>query len=260
MTPRARPPAVAGAFYPAEPSELRRAVHGYLSKARAGEPPRALIAPHSGYDYSAPVAASAFATLRDAAETIERVLIVGPSHLVRFPGLALPGCASLSTPLGEVRCDDRGEAALRDLPFVRVLPNVHTREHCVEVELPFLQELLDGVPVIALVTGDASVEEVAAAIEEVWDERTLVVASSDLSHHRPYEEAIFRDRATAEAILDGDVAALGPDSACGRLAVKGLMLCAARRGLRVDLLDLRNSGDTSGHRDRVVGYGAFALR
>lgn len=260
MSTGARPPVVAGLFYSADPDELRHSIHGYLAEARAGDTPRALIVPHAGYVYSAPVAASAFATLHGAGASFRRVMIVGPSHFVRFHGLALPGGGGLSTPLGTMPADAEGEEALRALSFVRVLPEAHVREHCIEVELPFLHELLGILPVIAVVTGDATAEQVAEAMDAVWDEETLLVVSSDLSHYRTYNEARRKDRATAEAILEGDIEALDPDSACGRLAVKGLLLCAQRRELRAELLDLRNSGDTAGPRDQVVGYGAFAVR
>lgn len=254
-----RQPTVAGYFYPADAKELREAVRGYLAGARGGDPPRAVIAPHSGYVYSAPIAASAFARIEGARSRIRRVLIVGPAHLIRFDGLALAGATALATPLGRMACDPEGTTALAGLRFVQTRPDVHLREHSIEVQLPFLQETLGDVPIVPLLTGDASPEQVAEALDAVWDETTLAVISSDLSHFFPYADAVRRDRATAEAILGGDIGALEPDSACGRLAVKGLLLCVRRRGLRTELLDLRNSGDTAGPRDRVVGYGAFAV-
>lgn len=255
-----RPAAVAGSFYPAEAERLRDAIHEYVDDARDGDAPRALISPHAGYVYSGPVAGSAFATVCSAEQQIERVVVIGPSHFTRFPGLALPGCETLCTPLGELDCDREAAAALLELPFVHELSEAHAREHCVEVELPFIQELLGEVRVVALVTGDATVDQVTEALDAVWERNALVVVSSDLCHYLPYEEARAKDRETADAILGLDPDSLDVDSACGRLAVKGLLQLAKARDLSVDLLDLRNSGDTAGPRDQVVGYGAFAFR
>lgn len=256
-----RPPAVAGLFYPGSPSELRSAVEGYLrgEGEPSAEAPKAIIAPHAGYVYSGPVAGSAFRTLLPAAHTIRRVVLLGPSHFVPIPGLALPDTPRFATPLGEVEIDSDGARAALRLPQVRVIPEAHVREHSLEVELPFLQVLLGELKIVPLVVGDASGEEVAEVLERLWGgPETVVVISSDLSHYLDDEEAREADRATAGEILD----LAGPlhgRQACGARPINGLLVEARRRGMAVELLDLRNSGDTAGDRSRVVGYGAFAF-
>lgn len=260
---RVRAPAVAGLFYPGDPRALRRAVRRALDGARewpAERPvPKAVIAPHAGYDFSGPVAGSAFRPLERAATTVRRIVLLGPSHRVPLRGIATPGADAYATPLGEVAVDRELVAAVEELPFVAPEPAAHGPEHSLEVEVPFLQELFGDFTLLPLVVGDARPEEVAAALEAVWGgEETLIVVSSDLSHFLSYEEAREVDEATAERIvaLRGP---LDPGRACGALPINGLLLAAARHGLEAELLDLRSSGDTAGDRSRVVGYGAFAF-
>ncbi len=249
-----RPPAVAGTFYPADPAQLEGMVRTFLAEAQpsAGPPPRALIVPHAGYVYSGPIAASAYATVADT--NVERVLLIGPSHYVWFPGLAHPDVDAMLTPLGSVPV---GRGPFHHTPVI-YSPEPHRREHSLEVQLPFLQVLFGAPTVIPLAVGDATPEEVAQAIEEAGD-ASLVVISSDLSHYLPYEQARAVDEATARAIVNLDPASLHRDSACGVIGIQGMLLYARRHGYRCRLLDLRNSGDTAGDPDRVVGYGAFAF-
>lgn len=255
-----RPAAVAGAFYPAEPERLRAMVDALLEGAAPGGPaPKALVAPHAGYVYSGPVAASAYAQLAAARGRVRRVVLLGPSHYVSFRGLALPGTEALATPLGDLPVDDGG-AALAALPQVSILPAAHAREHSLEVHLPFLLRALGGAAVVPLAVGRAAPAEVAEALEVLWGgEETVVVVSSDLSHYLPYEEAREVDLRTAERIAALDPEPLPPDAACGAHPLNGLVYAARWRRMRARLLDLRNSGDTAGPRDRVVGYGAFAF-
>lgn len=251
---RARPPAVAGSFYPADPDRLAATVDDLLARASPrADHPRAIIAPHAGYVYSGPVAASAFATL--AREAYRRVVILGPAHFVPVRGIAAPSVGAFATPLGDVPIDTEA----RDAAGVRIDDAPHAPEHSLEVQLPFLQRALDPVPILPLAVGDASPGETADALDRVWDEETLVVCSSDLSHYLDHDAAAARDRRTAEAICARDVAAIGPDDACGAAAIRGLLEAVVRHDLSVQLLDLRTSGDTAGDRARVVGYGAFAL-
>lgn len=257
--PTVRRPAVAGMFYPGTPNELRSVVEDLLRGApAAGRPaPKAVIAPHAGYVYSGPTAAVAFQAL--AGLPLERVIVLGPAHRVPVRGLALPGADAFATPLGEVQIDAEGARAVSGLPQVTTFPEAHAPEHSLEVELPFLQVLFPGVPVLPIVVGDADGEEVAEVLDRVWGgPETAVVISSDLSHYLPYEVARRVDRETAEEIL----ALEGPlhsRQACGAGPINGLMVAARRRGMMPRLLDLRNSGDTAGDRGRVVGYGAFAF-
>ena len=242
-----RAPAVAGSFYPADPSQLRETVARLLAGAQYGSPPKALIAPHAGYVYSGPVAASAFRRIDDV--PVSRIVLLGPSHFAPLRGLALPGAAAMRTPLGDVPVE---EARLPQDP------RAHAEEHSLEVELPFLQVALCSFALIPLAVGDATPDEVASVIEQLWGgAETLIVVSSDLSHYQPYADAQRADAATAKEILA--LGRLTPDDACGAVPVNGLLLAAKRRGLRADLIDLRNSGDTAGDKKRVVGYGAFAF-
>jgi len=262
-----RPPAVAGTFYPAAPRELEETVTGLLAAAREAVPlsapapkaPKAIIAPHAGYVYSGPIAGSAFAALAPNAATIRRVVLLGPAHRVPVRGLALPEAKGFATPLGVLPIDPEMARAVSRLPQVRLQPEAHAAEHSLEVEIPFLQILLGEVKLLPLVVGEASGEEVAEVLEQVWgEEETVVVISSDLSHYLPYDTARRIDRETADAILrlEGPI---DPQRACGAFPINGLLLAARRRGLVPSLLDLRNSGDTAGDRRQVVGYGAFAF-
>ncbi len=222
--------------------------------------PKAIIAPHAGYIYSGPVAATAYARLQPMRGTVERVVLLGPAHRVGFRGLALPDAVCFRTPLGEVALDEEAIAVLADMPQVRVLDAAHAREHSLEVHLPFLQEVLGDFRLVPLVVGEASAEEVGEALERLWDgPQTLIVVSSDLSHYHDYDTARRLDAATSRAIEQLRYEDLNEESACGRIPVSGLLYVARRRGLRVATLDLRNSGDTAGSRDRVVGYGAYVI-
>jgi MEMO1 family protein len=262
---RARPPAVAGSFYPAEPERLRAAVAGYLGEVaahagRTAAPPKALIAPHAGYVYSGPVAASAYALLAAQRERIERVVLLGPSHRVPLRGLAAPSVDAFQTPLGEVPLDRAALERALALPQVQVLDAAHAWEHSLEVQLPFLQCVLGGFQLVPLVVGEASPGEVAEVLELLWGgDETLVVVSSDLSHYYDYETARRLDAATSRAIEELRPEGLDEESACGRMPARGLLLAAKRHGLRARTLDLRSSGETAGPRDQVVGYGAYAF-
>lgn len=258
-----RPPAVAGTFYPAAAPELAQTVGALLAGAAAsarGKPaPKAIIAPHAGYIYSGAIAASVYARLAAARDTIKRVVLLGPVHRVPVRGLALPGAAVLATPLGNIAIDTDAVAALSALPQVTVSTAAHALEHSLEVHLPFLQNVLKNFSVVPLAVGDASADEVAEVLDLLWGgAETLIVVSSDLSHYLNYGDAQAVDRATAQAILDLRTD-ISHAQACGGTPVNGLTLAARRRGLTPELLDLRNSGDTAGDRNRVVGYGAFAF-
>jgi MEMO1 family protein len=257
---KVRPAAVAGSFYPAYPERLRSEVETLLAcvPQHGGPAPRALIAPHAGYIYSGAAAAHAFATLRDTRPVFERVVVIGPSHYVAVDGIAIPGAEAFDTPLGRVPVDRDALAIIGHLPGVRTADAPHAPEHALEVELPFLQAVLGRFSLVPLLVGDTTPEDVEQVLAPLWDE-ALIVVSSDLSHYLDYEAATRRDTRTAAAIERHDWAALGPNDACGFLAVAGLLKHAERRGLHAERLALCNSGDTAGPRERVVGYGAWAF-
>ena len=258
-----RPPAVAGLFYPAAAAELRRDVETMLAAAAATARgqlvPKAIIAPHAGYIYSGPVAASVYARLAPARDLITRVVLLGPVHRVPIRGLALPAASMLATPLGNLMIDAKAHAALSLLPQVSVNAVAHAQEHSLEVHLPFLQCVLARFTIVPLAVGEAAAEEVAQVIDTLWGgPETLIVVSSDLSHYLGYADAQAIDRSTAQAIVDLR-STITHEQACGGTPVNGLALVAARHRLQADLIDLRNSGDTAGDRQRVVGYGAFVF-
>ncbi len=256
-----RNPAVAGMFYPGEAGELHRQVQGYLREAAsAPHNPKAIIVPHAGYIYSGPVAATAYASLVPRRGRIERVVLLGPSHRVPLEGMAVSSVEFFATPLGDIPIDREAVKHLLTLPQVKVMDEAHLLEHSLEVQLPFLQEILGEFRLIPLVVGDSSPDEVAEVLEKLWGgEETLLVISSDLSHYQDYETARRLDRATSDAIEALAPQRIHYDDACGRNPVNGLLLAARRRGLHASTLDLRNSGDTAGPRDRVVGYGAYVF-
>ena len=257
-----RSPAVAGLFYPADPHELGAEVDALLAAAApaAGPPPKAVVAPHAGYVYSGPVAASAFRPLEKLRGQIRRVVLLGPSHYVGFDGLAAPASDAFRTPLGVIEVDRAALAALADLPQVLTSDRAHQREHSLEVELPFLQRALGDFTLVPLVVGDATPAEVAEVLERLWGgEETLVVVSTDLSHYLDAAAATRRDGATSRAVLELAPERIGADDACGRNPLRGLLVAARAHALVPRLLDQRHSGDTAGPNDRVVGYGAYAF-
>jgi AmmeMemoRadiSam system protein B len=217
--------------------------------------------PHAGYVYSGPIAASAYAQVAARRGTIRRVVVLGPAHRVPVDGMAVPTAAHFATPLGPVEVDDDLRRLALTVPAVHADDRPHAPEHSLEVQLPFLVRTLGAdITVLPVVVGHASAHQVADLLDAVWGgPETLVVISSDLSHYHDHPTATARDRRTAAAILERRGEEIGPHDACGAYPLGGLIEVAERRGLRIDLLDLRNSGDTAGDRSRVVGYGAFAV-
>ena len=252
--------AVAGMFYPDDRERLAAQVRAHIDVA---DPPEIdfalhlLIVPHAGYVYSGPTAGYGYRLLRR--RSFRRIVMLGPSHYVPFTGMALPGVDAMETPLGQVSVDGDGAARALTDSLVHVSAEAHRREHSLEVQLPFLQIAAPGVPVIPLLTGAVDPEIAADAIEPLLDRETLLLVSSDLSHFHDSAAARRLDAATAAAIERLDADALDRESACGRTAIQVALLLAKRHGCRVKTLDLRNSADTAGTPDRVVGYGAFAI-
>ncbi len=273
-----RPPAVAGTFYAADAGTLGREVRTYMDgvdpslrqAAQQNDPPtRAIIAPHAGYLYSAAVAASAYAFVEPLRGKVKRVVLVGPSHRVAFAGLAGSSAAAFDTPLGAVPVDVDATRELTQISGVHIHDLAHAPEHGLEVHLPLLIHAIGnadepgcvGFSFIPLLFGDVDDDVVAEMLDPFFDDdETLIVISSDLSHFNDYATAAALDRETADAIVGCRTEFITPDRACGHTCVRALLRCALGRGLDVREVDLRNSGDTAGPRDSVVGYGAFIIR
>ncbi|MBV8657100.1 MAG: AmmeMemoRadiSam system protein B [Burkholderiales bacterium] len=266
QTTQTRPAAVAGAFYPAEPAVLAAAVSALLDHASLVSPVgrnpsllKAMILPHAGYIYSGPIAADGYRLLAGAAMPIRRVVLIGPAHRVAVRGVALPDCAAFRTPLGEVPVDQQAVGKLAGLPQVVMSAAAHASEHCIEVHLPFLQQLLADFSIVPLLVGDASPSQVADVLSCLWGgDETLIIVSSDLSHYLPYEIGRRVDADTCAHIL-GMHDTISHDEACGATAILGLLQVARQRGLTPELIRIASSGDTAGDKARVVGYASFAF-
>lgn len=254
-----RQPAVAGLFYPDEPEVLRQDILDYLASSKqVDQQPKAIIVPHAGYIYSGPIAATAYRTLQARHNKIKRVVLLGPSHRVPLLGMATSSDDCFITPLGNIELDKEAIRSILELPDVHMMDQPHLQEHSLEVQLPFLQTVLDDFKLVPIVVGEADARTVANVIEHLWGgDETLIVISSDLSHFHSYDEARSMDRHTSDAIENLDGEQIGYDDACGRNPVKGLLLAAKHHDLHASTVDLRNSGDTAGPRNQVVGYGAY---
>lgn len=256
-----RPAAVAGMFYPAERDALKASVSGMLSAVEPyhGARPKALIAPHAGYIYSGAVAAAGYRLLDKGREDITRVVLLGPAHRVHLKGLAFPSVDAFATPLGDVPLDRTAIEAALALPATGISDEAHAMEHCLEVQLPFLQLILAEFQLVPILVGDCAAPDVALVLEALWGgDETLIVVSSDLSHYHSYEDAQVADAQTTARIVSRMTDLTG-EQACGAGAINGLMLAARGFDLSVHTLDVRNSGDTAGDRAQVVGYGAYAV-
>lgn len=256
-----RDAAVAGYFYEADAGRLRHDVSQLLDTQEVNSDgmPEALIVPHAGYIYSGSTAACAYNCLLTDPDQLHRVLLIGPAHRVHVDGMAIPSVDAFTTPLGDVPLDRAGLELIASLPGVSILDEAHRQEHSLEVQLPFLQMVLNDFTLIPVVVGAAAANRVAAVIDAfAEDPHTLVVISSDLSHFLGYDEARRVDSQTCEAILEKKTSLRGKQ-ACGAAAINGLMASDCVQNMQVKMLQACNSGDTAGQRDRVVGYAAFAL-
>lgn len=257
-----RPAAVAGLFYPDDPAELRQWIETALEDARTTQlPARAIVVPHAGYIYSGATAAKVYAELCNRKVSIHRVVLLGPAHRVGFQGVAIPSVDSFKTPLGEILLDRPCLTTLSNNPHVISHDLAHAHEHSLEVQLPFLQVALSNFTLVPLLIGNADVELLVSLLQTLWhDEQTLFVVSSDLSHYHSYRHAQQLDKETSAMIESCEDFALSAERACGYLPLRALLQTAKLNDLQGHTLDLCNSGDTAGSKDRVVGYGAYAFR
>ena len=256
-----RIPAVAGLFYPADRATLETEIDAYLAAASTTScQPRAIIVPHAGYQYSGAIAASAYSLFERVKAQIKHVVLLGPSHRIAFNGLALPSSHHFLTPLGTMNINQEKAEKILALPFVTRNESAHCSEHSLEVQLPFLQRVLNSFTLLPIVVGNANKEQVCEVLELIGNaENTLIVISTDLSHYHEYTLAQSLDQKTSSAILKLEPEHIGHEDACGRTPLNGLLSFARKHNLTPKLLDLRNSGDTAGDHKRVVGYGSYVF-
>jgi len=260
-----REPAVAGTFYPNDPATLSALIDTFLvdetqvADGARVKHPKAIIAPHAGYVYSGSIAGKVYSQLASARGSIKRVLLLGPSHRVAFRGLAVPSATSFRTPLGDIPIAADAIAQIVSMPNVGFLDQAHAEEHSLEVHLPFLQKVLGNFQLVPVVVGDASKEDVYRVLEALWGgPETLIVISSDLSHYESYATAQSIDKNTAQKITSLDATLTG-NEACGCRPVNGLLQYLKTHHMNIETVDVKNSGDTAGTKDRVVGYGAWRV-
>jgi AmmeMemoRadiSam system protein B len=257
-----RQPAVAGQFYPANPGRLRREIESHINQASLPKElgtVRAVIAPHAGTIYSGPTAGYAFKALQRLSGRAWTVFLLGPAHRVPVNGVALGGYSGFRTPLGDasVAVDRVADMLERSSLYTRA-SGAHAGEHCLEVEIPFLQVALSDFRLVPMLFGRVAPGEVAADLVGYVGEDDLIVVSSDLSHFYPYDAARRRDQGFLDALLGGDERDVLAGEACGRAPVATLMEIAERKAWHPHLLDYRTSGDTAGDMSRVVGYASVA--
>ncbi|NOY66361.1 MAG: AmmeMemoRadiSam system protein B [Gammaproteobacteria bacterium] len=254
-----RKAAVAGIFYPEDPQELESSVLSYLQTDRAIKyKPKAMIVPHAGYIYSGAVAGSAYASLKAWSDTITRVVLLGPNHRVPLMGLAVSSADSFLSPLGAIDIDQQAIEMISSLPQVHTFDDAHLMEHSLEVQLPFLQLTLEQFLLVPVVVGNASTNEVSEVLDLLWGgDETLIIISSDLSHFHDYKTAQHIDKQTSSAIESLSSEPINPENACGSYPINGLLEIARKKEMQVEMIDLKNSGDTAGSKDQVVGYGAY---
>jgi AmmeMemoRadiSam system protein B len=249
-------------FYSDKPQELAAAVRAYVAEgkpATLSKPPKAVVAPHAGFIYSGPIAGTAYATLADRGKDLERIVLIGPSHRVAFPGVAATGATAFDTPLGPVAVDREAVDLLVKEGWAREFERAHEAEHSLEVQLPFLKQICPNARVVPLLAGDYEWRQLEKALSLLWgQDETAVVVSSDLSHYHDYATAQQLDGDTAKTVERLGAGQIDQEQACGATCINALLAVAATKGLACTTLDLRNSGDTAGPRNRVVGYGAFA--
>ncbi len=252
-----RPPAVAGLFYPDSKTELASQIWGLLADAEPGQSnPKAIVVPHAGIQYSGPVAAESYRAVAEP-EKIQKVLLIGPSHRFPLTGIATSDSHYFSTPLGSVPLARHDMALIETLPEVMAIPEAHQQEHCLEVQLPFLQLMLKEFEMVPLVVGQTSPSLVAEVLGRLWGgEETLIVISTDLSHYLSYDDAKITDQETVNSILNLEPQ-INEKMACGCHGLNGFLTVAQHYGLEGTLLELKSSGDTFGKKDKVVGYGAI---
>jgi len=259
-----REPAVADMFYPGDESRLKKMIFEYLDKAEdkgvTGQL-KAVISPHAGYIYSASIAAYSYKLFKKVDQSKKwKILLLGPSHQVPFSGVAAPNFNKWKMPLGSVEIKDIREI-IGDSDLITEIPEAGVDEHSLEVQVPFLQMVLKDFVLYPLILGSLNGGLFAEYLTEFCArDDVIVVVSSDLSHYLPYGEARKVDEITSKAICDLDVDKMSREGdACGKMGILTLMNISKKLEWKCKILDYRNSGDTAGDKNQVVGYGAWAF-
>ncbi|MGC8885366.1 MAG: AmmeMemoRadiSam system protein B [Candidatus Nanoarchaeia archaeon] len=261
-TIKIRRPAVAGNFYPENKTELEKQIETFLNTAKTLEiKPKALIVPHAGYIYSGSVAATGFKQLENLENQKQnfekrrwKVILLGPSHYYPFAGLCFADYDFWETPLGKIRTI-KPKISENIFEFTEA----HEPEHCLEVQLPFLQKTLLEFSILPLLVGEIDPDAAAEELLPYFDESVILVVSSDLSHYHSYEKAKAIDNVANKAIPNIDLDLAKKIEACGKIPILIALHIAKKLGWKGRFLDYKTSGDTGGPRDRVVGYGAYVF-
>ncbi len=259
---RVRPAVFAGSFYPAAPQVLIKNIEAMLNKTSRPiiESIKAFIVPHAGYIYSGQIAAEVFRQLKSTHQNLKNIVLIGPSHRVWFKGLSVPSAEKFATPLGEIDLNCEQIKQLIKKPQVHVRDDAHQQEHCLEVQLPFIQYLFKQIKIIPIVVGETTTAEIIEVLECYWDDpQTVILVSSDLSHFHDYQTAKNIDQTTQKFIESFDYQSIENQMACGSAAIKAVLKMAKQKSMQITHLGYCNSGDTAGDINRVVGYAAYAI-
>ncbi|MCX8179251.1 MAG: AmmeMemoRadiSam system protein B [Candidatus Aenigmarchaeota archaeon] len=246
-----RKAAFAGSFYPTEKERLKKMIDNFLKNANTEEikTAKGFIVPHAGYIYSGQVAAYAYKIIKSL--EAKRVILLGPSHFIPFIGSSISTADYWETPLGKVKVE---KVKTKFIDF----PAAHTYEHSIEVQLPFLQTVLKDFTIIPISIGDDYYKDIAKEIRDIM-EGAIIIASSDLSHYHDYETAVKIDGKASKAITELDFKNAEKMEACGKIGILALMKIAKDNGWKVKTLFYANSGDVTGEKAQVVGYGCYAF-
>lgn len=258
-----RQPAVAGSFYPADKNELQQMIGEFLAavpaEAVATDTPRIIIVPHAGYPYSGPVAAYSFKQL--IGKNIKKAIIIGPSHHFPVSGLFLSGADLWQTPLGSVNIALINSELAKENNFA-INDQVHTPEHALEIEVPFLQTVLPNIEIIPIIVGQLNTSQRAdfvSTLNRYLDAQTVLIVSVDMSHYHPYDEALNLDKQSIDHVLNLDDNGILNDEIDAPWAVATVLQLAKQNSWQPKLLKYANSGDTAGDKSAVVGYGAVGF-
>ena len=255
-----RNPSVANQFYPGDANELHTMLNSYIADPEANIRPKAIIAPHAGYIYSGIVAGKTYSYLKSLRQVIKKVTLFGPAHRFGFNGIATSGVDFFATPLGNIPVSKTLIEKSHTLDFVHHEERAFNGEHCLEVQLPFLQTFLQQFEIAPFIISNCSSDKVAMLMEMLWgDQQTLIVISSDLSHFLNYEDCVKKDRITAKHIMQFQYDKLDYSEACGRTPIQGLLRVAQKKQMQIKQISVINSGDTAGDKQHVVGYGGWLL-